>query len=116
MASRPMRPCLHPGCGRLTREGYCPEHRPKKERGESAQWHKLYNLPVWRRHLRPRQLLQEPWCRICAAQGRRVRATVVDHIQPHRGDRALFLDPGNLQSLCKNCHDRKTALEMRQRR
>lgn len=35
-----------------------------------------------------------------------VAATVVDHIKPHRGDRALAFDPDNLQSLCKPCHDR----------
>jgi 5-methylcytosine-specific restriction protein A len=37
---------------------------------------------------------------------------VVDHIQPHRGNWARFIDRDNLQSLCKSCHDRKTALEM----
>ena len=40
-----------------------------------------------------------------------VAAVVVDHIWPHKGDRALFWDRGNWQSLCKACHDRKTALE-----
>lgn len=30
---------------------------------------------------------------------------VADHRQPHRGDRALFWDRGNLQCLCKACHD-----------
>ncbi|SPA17227.1 Putative phage holin (fragment) [Cupriavidus taiwanensis] len=34
-----------------------------------------------------------------------MRATVVDHVRPHRGDRRLFLDRTNLQSLCKLCHD-----------
>jgi 5-methylcytosine-specific restriction protein A len=45
-----------------------------------------------------------------------VRAEVVDHIRPHRGDWALFIDPGNHQSLCKSCHDRKTAAEQREKR
>ena len=39
------------------------------------------------------------------------RATVVDHIRPHRGDWALFVDPANHQSLCKRHHDQKTAWE-----
>ena len=30
---------------------------------------------------------------------------VCDHIKPHRGDRLLFWDPENLQTLCKPCHD-----------
>jgi 5-methylcytosine-specific restriction protein A len=39
------------------------------------------------------------------------RATVVDHIQPHKGDLTLFWDRSNWQPLCKRCHDRKTARE-----
>lgn len=31
---------------------------------------------------------------------------VADHIVPHRGDRRLFFDLGNLQTLCKTCHDK----------
>jgi len=42
---------------------------------------------------------------MCEAQGRITLATVVDHIVPHRGDRDLFFDPTNLQSLCKPHHD-----------
>jgi len=30
---------------------------------------------------------------------------VADHVVPHRGDRRLFFDLGNLQTLCKSCHD-----------
>ena len=37
-------------------------------------------------------------------------ATVVDHIRPlHLGGAAR--DPANLQSLCSDCHDLKTARE-----
>lgn len=114
MAQRPLRPCRHAGCGALTREGWCAKHKPKHRRGESAAWHNLYSLPVWQT-LRTRQLLKEPWCAECARHGVRVRATVVDHIRPHRGNVALFSDPDNLQSLCKSCHDRKTLVERRQR-
>lgn len=39
------------------------------------------------------------------AIGQLVPASVADHIKPHRGDRGLFFDPANLQSLCKSCHD-----------
>jgi 5-methylcytosine-specific restriction endonuclease McrA len=31
---------------------------------------------------------------------------VVDHIEPHRGDRRLFWNTSNLQSMTKVCHDR----------
>ena len=61
MAMKPLRPCRHPGCPALTREGYCPKHKPKRaERRASAEYHGWYNLPVWTDDLRPAQLLREP--------------------------------------------------------
>ena len=117
MALKPLRPCRHPGCPALIREGYCPQHKPSKApRRVSAEYHGWYSLPVWTEDLRPAQLLREPWCRACAKRGVRTRATVVDHVTPHRGDWALFIDPANHQSLCKSCHDRKTAKEMAEER
>lgn len=117
MAMKPLRPCRHPGCPALTREGYCPKHKPKwAERRASAEYHSWYSLPVWTDDLRPAQLLREPWCRECARHGVRTRATVVDHVTPHRGDWQRFIDPGNHQSLCKRCHDRKTAREQAEER
>lgn len=116
MAQKPLRPCRHAGCSELTREGWCPKHKPKHKRRVSAEYHAWYNLPIWTDQLRPEQLLAEPFCRECARKGRRVRASVVDHVRPHRGDWALFTDRGNLQSLCKSCHDRKTAFEQAQDR
>lgn len=117
MAEKPLRPCRHPGCPALTRSGWCPRHRPRHTRRQSAGYHGWYNLPVWTQVLRPAQLLREPFCRSCAERfppedpRSRTRAAVVDHIRPFRGDWALFLDPANHQSLCKACHDRKTARE-----
>ena len=117
MALKPLRPCRHPGCSALTREGYCPKHKPAKApRRISAEYHGWYSLPIWTDDLRPAQLLREPFCRVCAARGVRTRATVVDHIVPHRGNWARFTDRGNLQSLCKTCHDRKTAREQAEER
>ena len=47
----------------------------------------------------------------CKKQGRYVKATVVDHVIPHRGDQKLFWDRSNWRALCKQCHDRKTRRE-----
>ena len=117
MALKPLRPCRHPGCRELTRDGYCPKHKPKRAaRRSSAEWHGWYSLSIWTDGLRPAQLLREPWCRECARRGIRTRATVVDHVRPHKGDWALFTDRDNLQSLCETCHNRKTAREMAQDR
>ena len=118
MASRALRPCRKVGCGNVTRDpsGYCEAHRGlaarAKARKASEAWHWMYRTRVWREVLRPGQLLREPFCRECAARGLRVRATVVDHVTPHRGRWALFSDPANLQSLCKACHDAKTMREL----
>ena len=113
MANKPLRPCRHPGCPELTRDGWCPAHKPRQApRRESAAWHGWYSLTVWTDDLRPSQLLREPFCRECAQRGDRTRATNVDHIQDHKGDRALFMDRSNLQSLCHSCHSRKTARDL----
>lgn len=115
MALKPLRPCAHAGCREVTRDTWCPRHKPqRKERrsAESVDWHRWYKLPIFAKKLRPQQLLREPFCRECARFGLRVPATDVDHIIPHRGDWSLFTDPDNLQSLCHSCHSRKTALEV----
>ncbi len=56
-------------------------------------------------------LRYNPLCVRCEELGETVGAEVVDHIVPHKGDMELFWDVGNWQSLCKKCHDRKTATE-----
>lgn len=62
--------------------------------------------------MRAAQLLIEPFCAECAKQGRRVRASDVDHIRDHKGNATIFFDADNLQSLCHSCHSRKTLAEM----
>lgn len=121
MAQKPLRPCRRPGCGELTREGWCPLHkleRPPDRRTGTARvsWRRWYSLKLWTDDLRPAQLLREPFCRECARYGVRTPASDVDHIQDHKGDWALFTDRENLQSLCHACHSRKTRTEMNQKR
>lgn len=117
MASKPLRPCRHPGCGTLTKDGWCDQHRPAKApKRRSAEWHWMYLTPQWTQDLRPTQLLVEPFCRECAKREFRTPATRVDHIRDHKGDWSLFSDRSNLQSLCESCHNRKTARTMAQDR
>lgn len=70
----------------------------------------LYNDRRWRK-ARMLWLMTHPLCVRCEAEGRTVAATVVDHIDPHRGDYERFWSSDNWQSLCKQCHDKKTARE-----
>jgi 5-methylcytosine-specific restriction protein A len=65
------------------------------KRGYSSRWQKY----------RARYLQANPLCVMHQAWGQVVPATVVDHIQPHKGDQKLFWNPANHQALCKHCHD-----------
>lgn len=74
--------------------------------------HRRGYTAAWARYSR-RRLIEHPLCVRCLAQGEVTPATVTDHVRPWRGDGRLFWDPANHQSLCKPCHDRKTAREDR---
>jgi 5-methylcytosine-specific restriction enzyme A len=65
------------------------------ERGYGAKWRKA----------RAEFLAANPQCALCAEAGRRTRATVVDHIQPHKNDDRLFWNRRNWQPLCESCHN-----------
>lgn len=99
-----------------------PTHRPrprerKAERREQDQartrdqpWRRWYWTARWRQ-IAKRQLATEPLCRMCAQRGYVTEAAVCDHVTPHRGDADLFWG-GEMQSLCKACHDgAKQAIE-----
>ena len=111
MPRSPKVPCGHPGCPNLVEPGkkFCTVHlkehneytRPPSDRGYNYEWRKASKL----------FLKQNPLCAICLKKGRLTAATVVDHIIPHRGDKALFWDKSNWQALCKPCHDDKTLSE-----
>lgn len=64
---------------------------------------RLYNHK-WRRQ-RELFLYTNPLCVMCEQMGRVEAATVVDHIEPHKGSEGLFWDVSNWQSLCKHHHD-----------
>ncbi|WP_420536203.1 HNH endonuclease signature motif containing protein [Elstera cyanobacteriorum] len=64
---------------------------------------KPYSSPEWKA-LRAAHLKHNRTCTACCAP-----ASVVDHVRAWKGNQALFLDPSNLQSLCRSCHSKKTA-------
>jgi 5-methylcytosine-specific restriction enzyme A len=113
--STPLRPCGHPGCGKLVKQGRCELHRKQEckevdvrrgsahERGYTAQWAKYSKA----------RLRQYPLCMECGRQGRITPATCTDHIIAHKGNMTLFWATDNHQSLCKRCNDRKAVTEGR---
>lgn len=64
------------------------------ERGYGARWQRARKL----------FLQKHPLCVMCEAEGRVTAATVVDHMDPHRGDEAVFWDESRWQSLCASHH------------
>lgn len=82
-----------------------------KRSEDSKAWRGLYKTAQWLKG-RAWHLRHNPLCVFCAEKGIAVPATVVDHIVPHKGDKAKFYDTKNWQSLCAPCHDSfKQALE-----
>lgn len=72
-------------------------------RGYGGKWQRARQL----------YLASHPVCVCCAANGVPVPAELIDHVQPHRGDRKLFWSTGNWQSLCAWCHNNlKQAIEL----
>ncbi len=87
--------CLEPRC---PNRRPCPLHPEltAKERGYDSSW----------RAARLAYLQAHPSCVTCGQP-----ATVVDHRVPHRGDKRLFWDKTNWQSMCESCHNAKAAQE-----
>lgn len=87
------------------------ERAADRHRDRTSPWRAWYRTARWQR-LRQEVLVGDMFtCQMCG----RLSDTgmVVDHVEPHRGDEALFWDDGNLQVLCASpCHSKhKQALE-----
>ena len=111
--AKPKKPCRYPNCSELTNDRYCDKHKKmidSEYNRTSRPFKHLYNTNRWKT-LRKQFLREHPLCEECKKNGVVEAATVVDHIKPHQGDEELFWDQNNWQSLCKQCHDQKTAKE-----
>ena len=111
---RPASPCTQPGCPALVDSGgRCPIHKRQQYRAQDQQrgtsTERGYNSR-WQR-ARARYLRRHPLCVECLKADRVVAAALVDHIIPHRGNKRLFWDESNWQSLCASCHDSKRGRE-----
>lgn len=111
MPRRPDTPCKHPGCPKLVSYGsmYCDDHKVLHRTDRASASKRGYDRK-WQQ-ARQRFLDAHPLCSECLKNNKYVKATVVDHIVPHRGDQKLFWDQTNWQPLCKPCHDHKTWAE-----
>ena len=82
---------------------------PKREYVQHAARSPEYSTSRWQR-ARLAQLQRCPCCVECTKAGRTTPATVCDHITPVRLGGA-FYDTNNHQSLCRACHQAKSASE-----
>ena len=121
MATRkPRRPCAHAGCTQWATDGsYCAQHAAevreklkarraeftRRADDERASANDRGYTFAWRK-ARKAWIIRHPLCAICGQP-----ATDVDHIIPHRGNRELFWDSSNWQSLCHECHSKKSYTE-----
>ena len=99
--------CKRNGCRNLTHEVYCDEHanyRNEADKSRASASRRGYDAR-WRR-ARKHHLAKNPLCVMCGCL-----ATDVDHIKSHKGSYKLFWDEKNWQSLCSDCHKKKTAKE-----
>lgn len=119
------KPCRHPGCGELVRGGsWCEQHkRPapgsfadksrgsRHDRGYGSDWDKR-RARILRRD---KGLCQECLRNgILTAVGDKPFSAWCDHIVPKAEGGAD--DDGNLQTLCRKCHQAKTDAEKNRRR
>jgi 5-methylcytosine-specific restriction protein A len=108
MPFRAARPCTKPGCPQLVRgsSSRCPAHERERDAARGTSTARGYGAD-WRK-LRDAFLVEHPRCE---EPGCRKAATDVDHVQAHRGNEALRLDPNNLRAYCHSHHSSKTVRE-----
>ena len=81
----------------------------KKPWSKNPEEQQIYRSAEWRK-LREIKLENDPYCEECKRKGIRTWAIIVDHIIPIRKGGDPW-DENNLQSLCVECHNSKTARE-----
>ena len=108
-----MKLCNYPGCTEWIpkNDKYC--HKHKQPARKTYKNDKFYNSSAWRK-LQRYHMAKQPYCVECMKQGIVRRGEIVDHIK-EINDGGEKLADSNLQTLCRTCHNRKTALERRKR-
>jgi 5-methylcytosine-specific restriction protein A len=107
MPTAPLRTCSYPNCGALVVRGRCAAHETGAWRGDSPAPPRIRGRKLQR--LRDRLFSQQPLCVLCVAKGRTTLATIRDHIVPLA--EGGMDDNTNVQAICKDCSDAKTAKE-----
>lgn len=67
----------------------------------------IYDTRAWRR-LSDKKKTVDPFCEPCLKEGRHTIARIVDHIVEIKDDPSLAYNWDNLESMCHDCHNKKT--------
>lgn len=94
--------CSRPGCPNLVDAGRCADHERTDDARRGSSRARGYNSR-WER-TRAKHLTNSPLCTECGVIG-----SVVDHIDGLGPLGPRGHDHDNLRTLCKPCHDRRTA-------
>lgn len=96
--------------GKLTNYPWNERKEAKPFATAKRSHHAFYQSTKWRK-LRNWYIQSHPICEECERKGIVTPGYFVDHIKPLRqgGD---FMDPDNLQTLCRPCHASKTNKEI----
>lgn len=111
MPARPARPCTHPGCNALSRDGTgrCPDH-PREQWGKKADAPRRITGQKLQA-LRAELFREHPLCVMCKAAGRITVATERDHIVPLSKSKVDEPNNDGVQALCHECHEAKSKAE-----
>ena len=95
----PVRPPTFRPSGQRSRRETNAEHDVRRgsarDRGYDARWDAEA----------ARERVRMPLCLGCEAVGRVTATELIDHVVPHKGDKALFWDKNNRQPACRPHHD-----------
>lgn len=118
--------CTFGGCNKIVDHNddgtspRCDKHKVKERNSQSKQAKiisynadSFYNTYAWKK-LRATKRKMNPLCEHCERYGVAKDAELVDHIDEIE-DGGAALDINNLQSLCHQCHNIKTAEKKRER-
>ncbi len=109
MPDKPRKYCCHFPCSNLAEpgSGLCKEHRRQAPSIKDKKADQFYLSPEWRR-FRAWYISKHPLCEQCLESSFVVEAVIVDHVRELKDGGAPY-DEDNAMSLCRACHNMKTA-------
>ncbi|WP_428909479.1 HNH endonuclease [Niallia sp. Krafla_26] len=119
MNKKPLKPCSKIGCQNLTTSRYCDQHQTEFRNQNrfydlnlrNKKSDSFYHSAAWKKARDLVKIRDNGLCQECIRNKRIAVGTEVDHIIPIKQDWNKRLELGNLQLLCKACHNKKTGVE-----